>query len=224
MNKVTRLDNGTIEIILTLPWSDIKQVYDKEVDEAVKNTQIPGFRKGQAPRSQVEAKLDKSHLYSHSVQHLLPDLYTAAVKSHHLKPILSPQIKITQGQEGHDWEFSAVICEAPVVNFTLPAKLPTELPEKLDFLRKQAAIKIPDLLVEEETNHRLTALAENITKLGLTTDQYLSTKRLTPTDLKGQTSQEARIDLETEYILLHIQVKQKLPDRKSALDYLQKLV
>ena len=85
-------------------------------------------------------------------------------------------------------------------------------------------MKIPDLLVEEEASHRLSALAENITRLGLSVDSYLKTKNLTPQDLKSQVSNEARASLEAEFILRGIQEQEKLTDRKSVLNFLQSLV
>lgn len=217
-SSLNKLDNGTIELNLVIPWSDIHKAYEKEVDEAVANAEIQGFRKGKAPRSMVEPKLDKSHLYSHSVQHLLPEAYAAAVKAANLKPILYPQIKITKGKEGQDWEFQAITCEAPSVI------LPDKLSPDLNILRQKSQVKVPDLLVEEEANHRLASLAENITRLGLTTESYLTSKKLTPITLKSQIAQSSRTDLETEFILLHIQNDHKFPDRKSTLDFLQKLV
>ena len=76
------------------------------------------------------------------------------------------------------------------------------------------------MLVEEETNHRLSNLAENITRLGLTIDQYLQTKKLSPETLKSQLASQSRADLEVEFILQHIQKQQQLADRKATLDFL----
>ena len=204
---------------MVIPWSEIQKTFEKEVDKTVANAEIQGFRKGKAPRNLVEPKLDKSHLYSHAVQHILPEIYAAAVKAANLKPVLYPQIKIVKGLEGQNWEFLAITCEAPIVNLPQPLKT-----GKLEELRKLARVKVPDLLVEEEANHRLASLAENITKLGLTTESYLTSKKLTPETLKARLAQDSRTDLETEFILLHIQSTHKFPDRKSALDFLQKLV
>lgn len=217
-SSLNKLDNGTIELTLVIPWSDIQKAYEKEVEEAVASAEIQGFRKGKAPRSMVESKLDKSHLYSHAVQHLLPGAYAAAVKANNLKPVLYPRIKIVKGQEGRDWEFQATTCEVPIVT------LPEKLDRNLTVLRQKSHVKVPDLLVEEEANHRLASLVENITRLGLTTVSYLATKKLTPETLKANLAKDARTDLETEFILLRIQNDRKFPDRKSTLDFLQKLV
>jgi len=217
ISSLNKLENGTLEIKLTIPWSNIQAAYEKEVEEAIANTEIQGFRKGKAPRDLVEPRLDKSHLYSHAVQHLLPEVYSAVVKEHNLKPILYPQISIQKNESGQDWQFTATTCEAP--NVILPEKL-----AKLDELRKNVTVKVPDLLVAEEVNHRLAALVENITQLGLTTESYLASKKLTPVSLRSQITQSSLSDLETEFILLAIQQGQKLSDRKATLDFLQTLV
>ena len=230
---INRLENGSIEIRLTLPWKEILNKYGVQVEKAVKLAVLPGFRQGTAPRNMVEPQLDKNKLYSAAVQDLLPAVFSAAVKQYALKPILYPKLTITKGEEGQDWEFLAVTCEAPLVvmpdykkSIASLGKLEeTEKTGKIiDFLRQKTAMKIPDLLVEEEASHRLSALAENITRLGLSVDSYLKTKNLTPQDLKSQVSNEARASLEAEFILRGIQEQEKLTDRKSVLNFLQSLV
>lgn len=217
-SRINRLDNGNIEITLTIPWPNIQKASEAQIEEAIKNAEIKGFRKGQAPRSLVEPQLKADQLYSHALQHLLPEAYAQAVKDHSLKPLLHPHITVKSGQHSQDWIFTATTCEAPPV--TLPPKLTSDLNE----LRKLSSVKVPDLLVEEEINHRLSALAENLTSLGLTTQKYLETKKLTPETLKANLATQARADLEMEFILAEIQKTKQLKDRKSTLDYLKTLV
>lgn len=217
-SSLNRLEDGSVEIPLTVPWAEIQTALEKEIQKAVDEAEISGFRKGKAPRNLVEPKLDKSHLYSHAIEHLLPETYSKAVKEAKISPILYPKITLIKGQEGQDWEFKATTCEIPEVNLQFPLKT-----GKIDELRKEARVKIPNILIEEEANHRLATLAENLSGLGLTTTSYLQTKKLTLETLKSQMSQTARADLETEFILSHIQNEQKLPDRKSTLEFLQKM-
>lgn len=181
LSSVNRLTNGNIELTIKVPWVDIHQVYTQVVDEAVKNAEIKGFRKGHAPRLLVKAKLDRNQIFSSALQRLLPQVYQRAVDEHGLKPVVYPQIRIDQGKEGEDWVFTASLCEAPVV--------------------KSGQVKVPDLLVEVETNRRLAELAENLTRLGLTVDKYLSTKKLTLADLKAKFATEARQDLTKHAIM-----------------------
>jgi FKBP-type peptidyl-prolyl cis-trans isomerase (trigger factor) len=232
-SKITRQDNGTIEIHITFPWVDVKSAYGKEVEKEVAETEIQGFRKGKAPRNLVEPKLDPSHLYAHAIESLLPKAYAAAVKEHGLKPILQPQIHLEKTEPNSDWQVLAQVCEIPTVTLPeyktsiknlKPAKEDERLFTVLEYLRLNSQVKVPDLLVEEEANHRLSALIENVTKLGMTTDAYLKAKNLTVEKLKSQTATEARTDLEVEFILDSIRTENKLDSRKSTLDYLLKLL
>lgn len=232
-SPIIRHENGNIEIKLVITWANLEQAYEKEVVKAVENAEIDGFRKGKAPRNVVEPKLDKTQLYSHAVQHLLPEVYAKVVKDHDIKPILYPQIRLDKGEEKQDWEFTALTCEAPKVELedvkAAVSKVEKEpedskLTRIVEALREHAKVRIPDMLVEEEANHRVTSLVDNITKLGITTENYLQTKKLTPEEFRAQIASQARTDLEVEFILAHVQSSQKLTDRKETLDFLTNLV
>jgi len=210
---VNRLPNGNIELTITLPWAQVQKAYEEVVDETVKETEIKGFRKGHAPRKLVEEKLDRQQTFSHALQHLLPKKYQVAVDEQKLKPVVYPQIKIEKGKEGEDWVFTATLCEAPVIRVG-------KLTKDLDQLLKNSQVLLADLLVEQEANHRLAILAENLTRLGLTVDKYLDSKKLTSSDLKAKLASEARRDLSVEFILQQIQVEQKLANRQVTLDFL----
>lgn len=226
-STLNRLADGTIELTLTIPWTSILAGYETEVTKHIAEVELPGFRKGKAPRELVEPKLDKSQLYSHALQDLLPKVYSDAVKEHQLKPILYPKISLKSGKDGEDWVFVATTCELPVV--TLPdyktgVKGLKDLNAILDYLAKETKVTIPSLLVEEEANHRLAALADNLTNLGMTTDKYLATKNLKAEDHKAQLAQQSRAELALELTLGSIQAANQHKTRQETLDFLTALV
>jgi trigger factor len=231
---VTRNINGSVELKLQLTWKQIEAELEKQTQKTLKEVQIPGFRKGKAPESLASPKLDQSQLLSKSLSELLPDVYSALVKQNDLKPILYPQIQIDKGKWGEDFEFTAVTCESPKVdlpeNYLESIKkldfkdAKEKLPVILEYLHKNSRVLIPDPLVAEEVNHRLSHLAENLTQLGMDMAKYLTTKKLSSDDLRSQTSNEAKTDLEMEFILTSLQSQQKLADRKAVLDFLTSLV
>jgi len=232
-DNVTRQPDGTLTLTLTLAWSEINSQYKKLVDKAVSGAEIPGFRKGKAPQTLIEPKLDKSALYSQVLQDLLPPAYQKLVKSEHLHPLISPLLKITKSQPNADWEIELSTCETPEIS--LPA-YKTELPklkisdpksklsEILKYLLDHSEVNPSSLLINELTNNKLTSLADNLTRLGLTSEQYLKSKNLTAERLKEQLSQEAGESLKLDFILNHIQESEKLTDRQKTLDFLQSLV
>ena len=215
-SSVNRLPNGNIELTLTIPWAKMQQGYEQVIVETIKNTEMKGFRKGFAPRKLVEERLDRNQTFSHALQHLLPPAYQAAVDKHGLKPVVYPHIRIAKGNEGEDWVLTAVLCEAPIVRLG-------KLTADLDQLLKNSEVLLADLIVEQEADHRLGQLAENLTQLGVSVDKYLTSKKLTSPQLRAKLASEARRDLSMEFILHRVQVEHKLPDRQKTLDFLQDL-
>lgn len=214
-----RLENGNIELTLIITWVNIQKQYEILVNKAVETTELPGFRKGKAPRKSVEEKLDKNDLYSRAAQELLPKLYEQAIKEHKLVPILYPRIQLLKAKENEDWEFIATVCEAPEI------VLPSEYKAKgLEYLDKNTTAVIPEVLAEDEANHRLALLSENITKLGLSTEQYLQSKKLNVEGLRGATMADAKRDLKMEFVLEKIKTVHKLVDRAKTLDFVNNLV
>lgn len=221
------LPNGNIEISLDLSWVEITKQLEKLILDAVANAELPGFRKGKAPRKLVEEKLNKNELLTHAAQELLPKLYEAAIKTHKITPILYPQITLVKAKENEDWEFTATVCEAPIVD--LPSdyikSLTKETKEnRLLWLDKNIQLNIPQILAEEEANHRLALLSENITKLGLSTEQYLQSKKTNAEGLRAQSLDEAKRDLKMEFVLEKIKKENKLENRAKTLDFINNLV
>jgi FKBP-type peptidyl-prolyl cis-trans isomerase (trigger factor) len=227
-SSFSKSPDGTVVITLSFPWPDLQAAYEKVVAQAVSDTELPGFRKGKAPRDLVEPKLNRTDSLSHAFQELLPGAYQQAVQDHLLKPILYPKLQITSALEGSDWLVTATTCEAPQI--TLPdykkdlAKSAKDLSDVLDYLLKNTQVALPQLLISEETNHRLAGLAENLTGLGMTTQTYLANKKLTLETLQSQYLQLSKNDLTIEFSLASIQSAEKLADRQKTLDFLTSLV
>ena len=126
MNKITtalqKETNGTIRLTITIPTSDVKKAWEEVLEELVKNTELPGFRKGKAPRNLIEEKVDKEKIREEALRKLLPIAYTEAIKTHNIKPIINPKIHVekledpsTSSGQVQDWQFTALTCEAPVI-------------------------------------------------------------------------------------------------------------
>ncbi len=172
-----RKNDGTIILNLSIPWKKIEVGYEKEIERIVKNAELPGFRKGKAPRKNIESKLNKAEVYGEAVRSILPVEYEKLLIEYHLKPIIYPRIEIKKAETGQDWEFEITTCEKPVDG------------------------NIPQILAEEEANYRLGALSENLTKVGLTIDKFLQSKKITLEEYRAQTINEARDDLKKKFLV-----------------------
>ena len=82
----------------------IEKVYRKEV----KKINIPGFRKGKAPRSIIEKMYGKGVFYEDAVNEIIPDAYEAAIKESKLEVVSRPEFDIVSIDE------SGVVLKAKV--------------------------------------------------------------------------------------------------------------
>jgi len=122
-----KLENGNIELVMSIPWKTVEETYNLVVDDTVKEAELPGFRKGKAPRATVELQLDKNKAYETVLDRLIPDVYAQAVSEHKLKPVISPQITLTKAKEAEDWVITAITCEKPIITIGDYRKAITEL-------------------------------------------------------------------------------------------------
>ncbi len=77
--KVEKQAKQTIKLTITIPAVDVKNELEHVLDEFAKNTELPGFRKGLAPRDLVKEKADKNKLYGEVIDHLLQKSYPQAL-------------------------------------------------------------------------------------------------------------------------------------------------
>lgn len=229
---IQKLEKGTIELTISIPWATVKTHYDQAVDEAVTNAELPGFRKGKAPRNLVIEKLDKSKTYEEMLQKLIPEVYNAAIKDHNLHPIIMPKVELKEAEEEKDWKLRVLTCEKPAITlgdykkaiselnsnkakkiWTPGAEPKAEADEKshkptMDELLKTLfdAVKaeIPDLLLENEVNRLLSELIDQTKKLGLSVEQYLASTKRTQDSVRAEYTEQAQKTISLEFALEEI--------------------
>lgn len=127
--------------------------FDREVDAAFKRiareVNIPGFRRGKAPRKILEARVGTEAARADALQHSLPEFYAKAVTDHDVDVIAPPEIDITTGEESGEVMFDAVVEVRPQVavggyaslriTIDRPEATDEEIDERVDHLREQFA-------------------------------------------------------------------------------------
>lgn len=82
--------------------------------------------------------------------------------------------------------------------------------EIIRILIEKTEVEIPKVLIEEEVNHRLSRLLDQVQKLGLTIEQYLSSTGKTVEQLKNEYARQAEDSIKLELILNKIVQEEKL--------------
>jgi trigger factor len=98
--KVTKekTENSQAYLTVEMEPDEIEIALQHAYKELVKKANIPGFRKGKAPRPIVESYLGKDSLMQEAVKDLIPDAYDKAIKEQNLTPIDQPEIEVSQMQ------------------------------------------------------------------------------------------------------------------------------
>lgn len=220
---------------MTIPWEQIKTTYNEVVEDFVKEAELPGFRKGKAPRTAVEEHLDKTKVYEEVLQRVIPKVYTEAIQQEKIHPIVSPKITLTEAKEETPWIIQATTCEKPDITLGDYKKAVTDLkaskekkiwvpgqeqkkedekPQKatldelLQAIYGTITMNIPAILLDQEVNRLLSDLIDQTKKLGLTVEQYLSSTGRTADTIKHEYEEQATRTLTLEFALEEIADKE----------------
>ncbi len=234
-----KTDDGTIEITVTIPWTMVKDQFETVMTEAVAAAELPGFRKGKAPRAMVEERLDKSKMYEETIRQLIPKIYNDAITKEKIKPILQPKIVFKEALEEKDWVVQIITSEKPEVTLGDYKKAIADLNaskrnkiwtpgQKAEETKKEeknpkptidellaalyGAVKatLPAILVEHEVNRLLSDLLDQTKKLGLTVEQYLGSTGRTSDSVRKEYEEQAKRVLTLEFALEQIADENKI--------------
>ncbi len=102
-----------IEIIVDeeIVENGLQQAYKK----IVKKVNVPGFRKGKAPRAILTSYYGKEILYSDAFEIIVPQAYEEALKKLEIDPIASPEFDFPDEELKADFRFKAVVPVKPEV-------------------------------------------------------------------------------------------------------------
>lgn len=228
ISSLLRAEDGTLTLTITIPWEKVKKTQEEVVNAAVETAEVSGFRKGKAPKKVVEERLDKEKMREEVLKKLLPDSYIQAVQEQTIRPVINPKIHVEKLEDGKDWQFMAITSEAPVVDLgdyknkvkSVTAKgkivLPGKEPEQPKFediaqvLLETAKVTLPKILIEQEADRLLAQTLDEIKRLGLSLDQYLSSTGRDPQSLRADYEKRAENDLKLEFVLQKITEEEKI--------------
>src|SRR3989344_8091684 len=106
-SETTKAADGTITLKITIPWKTVEEAREKILDNLVKNVQVPGFRRGMAPKNVAQQHIKKEHIQEEVLKEVLGKAYNEAVKKDNLTPIITPRIHVETFEDGTDLLFSA---------------------------------------------------------------------------------------------------------------------
>lgn len=113
--KVENVDKNVVQLEIEVDAEKFEQGLQKAFLKNSNKFNIPGFRRGKAPRYIVEKFYGEQVLYEDAINIVCPDAYDQAVEENNLHPVDRPEIDIKQIGKGQTFVFTAKVTVKPEV-------------------------------------------------------------------------------------------------------------
>ena len=115
--KVTieKKEHNITELVIELPVEEVNKSFDKAYQKLAQQVNIPGFRKGKAPRKMIEARIGIDGMRSEAFDFIIPDAYRRAVKENAVEPVGRPEVTDVTLNPGEPCVFTVSVVTRPEV-------------------------------------------------------------------------------------------------------------
>ncbi len=89
------IETNKYELIVSIPAEDFAAACDKVFKKRAKQFQVPGFRKGKAPRKTIEKLYGEGIFFEEAVNDMAPEALQAAYDESGLEIVVRPEVEVT---------------------------------------------------------------------------------------------------------------------------------
>lgn len=140
MSATVERKGNEATITMTLPKEEVNTSFTQAVKKIANQVNIPGFRKGKAPRNIIENHIGKDAIKQEAFEILANKAYSKALEENKLIPVSDPQIKDSKFEENEEMN----------ITLTVTLKPEPELGEYKGLEVEKKAVEITDEAVNDE--------------------------------------------------------------------------
>lgn len=169
--KVENLEKNKVALEITVDVKEFDQAINTAAKKLAGQVNVPGFRKGKAPRHIIERHLGKDYIINEAIDPMLGPAYAKAIEESGVEPVSRPEVDLIQVEEGKDFIFKVVVDVKPEV----------ELGQYLGLNVEPREAEVTDEKIEEELVRRQDMHA----RLNTIEDGKVENKDTTTIDFEG---------------------------------------
>lgn len=143
-----KLDNSLIKLIIHVEADELEKATATAYHKNVSKINVPGFRKGKAPRKMIEQMYGRDVFFEDAVNMSYPDAYEKALAESKFEPVSRAEVDIVEVTEDDGYTFSATFAIKPEV--------------KIGEYKGLSAEKDKVAVLEKEINGELDRMATKI--------------------------------------------------------------
>lgn len=111
-----RPEPGVVALTIEVPVEDFDRAREQAWRRVAQRVDIPGFRRGKAPRALVERRVGPGVVDEEALRTLLPQVYDQAVEDSGVTPIDRPQFSVEHMDAGKPLVVKATVAVQPTVD------------------------------------------------------------------------------------------------------------
>ena len=172
MYTVEKISGNQVKIAFEIASEKFDEAVQKAYLKVRGKVNVPGFRKGKAPRKLIEGMYGEAVFYDDAFDILFPGEYEACVKEHDLKVVDRPEVdEVEQIGCGKDLKFTVKVFVKPDV--------------ELGNYKGLKATKFVHKVTEEEIDARINQDVEKATTMADVTDRAIENGDIVNLDYAG---------------------------------------
>ncbi len=115
-SKKETIKTNTVQLEFSVSAADFDAALDRAFAKEAHRFQIPGFRKGKAPRAMVERYYGETVLYERAIDDVFPEAYSQVVREQDVDPVSQPSLDIGENiGRGKGCDFIVTVTVRPEV-------------------------------------------------------------------------------------------------------------
>ena len=148
-----KVEKNKVSLEITIDAQDFSIAIDRAAKKVAGEMNVPGFRKGKAPRHIIEKAVGIDYLQNEALEPLLGPAYAKAVMESAIEPVSRPEVELIQVEDGKDLIFKAIVEVKPEV----------ELGHYTGLGIEKKAVEITEEQIDEELKRRQDQHAKLVT-------------------------------------------------------------
>lgn len=169
--KIEKIGKAKVKLEFEVEAEKFAQAMQKSFVKNSKHFNIPGFRKGKAPRHMVEKYYGESALYEDAFNFIAAEEYDKAVEENDIQAVDRPEIDVTQIGSGKNLIFTAEVAIKP--------------PVEISSYKNVEVKKEVTVVTEEDIEKELERIREKNARIITIEDRKLQDKDISNIDFEG---------------------------------------
>jgi len=160
--QVEKLEKSMAKLTIEVSAEEFEKACEKAYQKQKNKIQLPGFRKGKAPRKMIENMYGKEVFYEDAANEIIPEAYEKAYEECEEEITSTPEIDVIQIEAGKPFIFTALVALKPEVKL---GKYKGVTVDEIDVTVADEEVAA-ELEKERKNNARTVAVEDRAVKMG----------------------------------------------------------